>query len=65
MPTSADPNPALQIGKPIKVEKKEYDKITDKDVDALHAAFVKEMTRLFERTKARHGVDKGTQLEIL
>lgn len=47
------------------MEKKEYDQITDKDVDALHAAFVKEMTRLFDRTKERHGVDKSTPLEIL
>lgn len=41
------------------------DKITDKDIDALHETFVKEMRRLFERTKQRHGVDAKTELQIL
>jgi hypothetical protein len=41
------------------------DKITDKDIDELHATFVKEMRRLFDRTKTKHGVDEKVKLEIL
>jgi hypothetical protein len=41
------------------------EKITDKDIDALHATFVAEMRRLFDRTKTKHGVDEKTVLEIL
>lgn len=41
------------------------DSITDKDIDALHAKFVSEMRRLFERTKKQHGVDAKTELQIL
>jgi len=47
------------------VKKIEKDKITDKDIDALHATFVSEMRRLFERTKKQHGVDAKTELQIL
>ena len=57
--------PGIQIGKPIKVTKFEKDKITNKDIDALHETFMKEMIRLFDRTKAKHGVDAKTKLEIL
>lgn len=55
----------VQIGKPIPVKQMPVDKITDKDIDALHNTFVKEMERLFERTKAKHGVDAKTKLQIL
>jgi hypothetical protein len=55
----------LQVGKPIKVQKMDYDKITEKDIDAVHDTFVKEMSRLFERTKAKHGVGEKTTLQIL
>jgi len=55
----------LEIGKPIKVTKFEKGKITNKDIDALHETFMKEMIRLFDRTKAKHGVDAKTKLEIL
>jgi hypothetical protein len=57
--------PVLQVGKPIKVQKMDYDKITEKDIDAVHDTFVKEMSRLFERTKAKHGVGEKTTLQIL
>jgi len=55
----------LQVGKPIPVKKMDKDAITDKDIDALHAKFVSEMRRLFERTKKQHGVDAKTELQIL
>jgi hypothetical protein len=55
----------LQVGNPIKVQKMDYDKITEKDIDAVHDTFVKEMSRLFERTKAKHGVGEKTTLQIL
>ena len=41
------------------------DKITNKDIDDLHDLFVKEMRRLFDRTKVRCGVSAETVLEIL
>lgn len=35
------------------------------EIDALHAAFEAEMARLFERTKAEHGVPADVKLEIM
>ncbi len=55
----------MQIGKPIKVTQKAKADITDADIDLLHTQFVLEMRRLFERTKAAHGVDKEVTLQIL
>ena len=54
-----------QVGKPIPVTKMEKSAITEKHVDELHALFVAETRRLFERTKVKNGVDPAVELQIL
>eukprot|EP01034_Spumella_vulgaris_P028604 gene28604-35489_t len=44
----------MEIGKPIPVTKVNKEDITPEMVDALHAQFLAEMTRLFDRTKGKH-----------
>jgi hypothetical protein len=53
------------MGKPISVKKVAKEDITPQLVDELHEVFIKEMLRLFERTKKKHGVKKSIKLEIL
>jgi len=54
----------IEIGKPIPVPKTPKADITPQALDALHLTFVTEMQRLFERTKAKHGLGSA-KLEIL
>ena len=54
----------VQIGAPVKVAKMSRADITPADVDRVHAEFVTAMTRLFERTKHKHGVAKDVRLAI-
>jgi Diacylglycerol acyltransferase len=58
------PRLSIEIGKPLPVLKREGD-ILDSEIQDLHATFVKEMIRLFERTKVRNGCIEGTKLTIL
>jgi len=51
----------VEIGKPIKVQKTENP--TPEQVDELHSAFIKELQRLFDRTKAGNGYPDA-KLEI-
>jgi 2-acylglycerol O-acyltransferase 2 len=56
---------ALEIGKPIEVKAVPKEKITQKEIDELHELFVKEMRRLFDRTKVKYPEHASKQLEIL
>ena len=48
----------------MKVAKRAREDITGAEIDRVHAEFVKAMTRLFDRTKHKHGVGKEVTLEI-
>lgn len=54
----------IEMGQPIEVTAKGAAEITDKDIDELHARFMQEMTRLFERTKLKYGYAIEDKLEI-
>jgi len=54
----------IEMGKPISVQKVSKEEITSSHIDKLHNTFCQEMKRLFERTKARHGLDKSVELLI-
>jgi hypothetical protein len=54
----------VEIGKPIVVEKTPAEDITPAKIDALHAEFVKETKRLFDRTKVKYARYKNSELEI-
>jgi hypothetical protein len=54
-----------QVGKPIPVSKVNKEDITPEMVDALHAQFLLEMTRLFDRTKGKHPEHANATLLIL
>ena len=53
----------VEIGKPILVEKKQKELITDADINKLHDKFVVEIQRLFDRTKSKYN-EKDKVLEI-
>jgi 2-acylglycerol O-acyltransferase 2 len=46
----------VEIGAPIEVKMKEKSEITPEDIDKLHEKFINETKRLFDRTKAAHGM---------
>lgn len=55
----------VEIGKPVPVQQKARDDISDDDVSAVHTQFVAAMDTLFERTKSKHGVyPADTRLQI-
>lgn len=53
-----------QIGAPVQVSQKPREEITSEDVDRVHAEFMAAMTKLFERTKQKHGVGLDVKLDI-
>ena len=55
----------VEIGKPIPVQKLSPEQITPEAIDALHTEFLKEMNRLFERTKRQYGVPDDQTLLVL
>jgi hypothetical protein len=57
----------LQIGKPLAIPPLSDPTAgpSQAEIDTLHAAFVAEMLRLFDRTKAAHGLLEDAKLEIL
>jgi 1-acyl-sn-glycerol-3-phosphate acyltransferase len=65
MPLLPHPTPLnLELGAPITVAKKAKEDITNDDIDALHAAFMKEELRLFDRTKMKYKGQEDAVLEI-
>ena len=52
------------MGRPIQVKRIEREAITQERIDQVHAQFMQEMERLFERTKKKHGVAPSTRLQI-
>ena len=55
---------AVEIGKPISVTKVNEEDVTPEMVDGLHAKFMEEITRLFERTKGKY-IDADSADKIL
>lgn len=55
----------IEMGRPIEVPRMERADIQQCHIDELHDRFVQEMVRLFERTKAAHGVPAEQTLEVL
>lgn len=54
----------IEIGAPIAVKKLQNADISNDDVDKLHELFMKEMSRLFDRTKHKYDVGTDVKLEI-
>lgn len=54
----------VEIGKPLVVERRPYEAITQTDIDTIHTSFMTEMERLFDRTKGRNG-HPDAQLQII
>ena len=54
---------AIEMGKPIYLDNNMKDKSIEEQINSLHTKFIKEIIRLFERTKSRHGL-KDVELVI-
>ena len=48
----------------MRVDKNPLADITNEDIDRVHNEFMNAMTRLFDRTKHKHGVEKDVKLDI-
>lgn len=56
----------IEFGKPLVVSKHvSTEEISQEQIDEIHAEFVKEMKRLFDRTKTKYPQYQDSQLEIL